>query len=60
MTNQEWIADLTREQMAELLTKKNLRKLDRRAREVWLDSEHTKEDEKILLDAKRGRRNEFI
>lgn len=53
MTNQEWIADMTKEQLASLLTRMNLRKLDRRAREVWLESEHTKEDEKILYEERK-------
>lgn len=53
MTNQEWIADMTKEQLASLLTRMNLRKLDRRAREVWLEAEHTKEDEKILYEERK-------
>lgn len=53
MTNHEWLKSLTSEQLAAMFTSGNSRKLNQRAREVWLNTKHTKEDEIFSLDKKK-------
>ena len=52
MTNHDWLKSLTSEQLAAMFTSGNSRKLNQRAREVWLNAKHTKEDMARLLDIK--------
>ena len=52
MTNREWLNGLPQEQFAAMFGSGNARKLNQRAREVWLGAKHTKEDEVFTLEKK--------
>lgn len=52
MTNREWLQSLTQEQFAAMFGGGNARKLNQRAREVWLGAKHTKDDEVFTLEKK--------
>ena len=52
MTNHDWLKSLTTEQLAAMFTSGNSRKLNQRAREVWPNAKHTKEDDIFSLDNK--------
>lgn len=53
MTNHDWLKSLTSEQLAAMFTSGNSRKFNQRAREVWLNAKHTKEDEIFALEKKK-------
>lgn len=52
MTNREWLNGLPQEQFAAMFGGGNARKLNQRAREVWLSAKHTKDDEVFTLEKK--------
>lgn len=52
MTNREWMENLPQEQFAAMFGGGNARKLNQRAREVWLGAKHSKEDEVFSLEKK--------
>lgn len=52
MTNREWMENLPSEQFAAMFGGGNARKLNQRAREVWLSAKHTKDDEVFTLEKK--------
>lgn len=52
MTNREWLQNLSQEQFAAMFGGGNARKLNQRAREVWLGAKHTKEDEGFSFEKK--------